>query len=133
MLYNIPISCARSATGRRSTLTNLKASNLISTMLLSQANNGASGKAATKIVMKPNCMTENIHNDDSQVNTCTIDHKLLFVILTKVFQEIIKVHTISLLLEFCVNIAVITYMFIAIYYSLLVVLQVINTTGRKVW
>ena len=55
------MSWERSATGRRSTLTNLKASNLISTMLLSQANNGASGKAATKIVMKPNCMTENVY------------------------------------------------------------------------
>ena len=61
-IYSIPISCDRSAIGRRSTVINLKASNLISTMLLSQANNGASGKAATKIVMKPNCMTENTHN-----------------------------------------------------------------------
>jgi len=58
-MYNLPMSWARSATGRCSTLTNLKASNLISIMLLSQANNGASGKAATKIVMKPNCITEN--------------------------------------------------------------------------
>ena len=61
MIHDLPISWARSATGRRSTLTNLKASNLISMMLLSQANNGASGKAATKMVMKPNCMTENMH------------------------------------------------------------------------
>ena len=51
------MSWALSATGRRNTLTNLKASNLISTILLSQANNGARGNAATKIVMKPNCIT----------------------------------------------------------------------------
>ena len=64
-MQNLPISCALSATGRRSTLTNLNASSLISMTLLSQANNGASGKAATKIVMKPNCMTDNteqLHN-----------------------------------------------------------------------
>ena len=57
-MINIPISWERSATGRRSTLINLKASNLISMMLFSQANNGASGKAATKMVMKPNCITK---------------------------------------------------------------------------
>ena len=39
--------------------TNFCASNLISTQLFSNANKGASGKAATKSVMKPNCKTEN--------------------------------------------------------------------------
>ena len=38
--------------------TSLLASNRISIQLFSKANNGARGKAATKIVMKPNCSTK---------------------------------------------------------------------------
>ena len=43
--------------GRRRTLTYLCASSLISIQLLSSANRGASGKAATKIVTNPYWMT----------------------------------------------------------------------------
>ena len=39
--------------------TSLFASSRISTQLFSKANNGAIGKAATKIVIKPNCKTKN--------------------------------------------------------------------------
>ncbi|KAH3784076.1 hypothetical protein DPMN_162027 [Dreissena polymorpha] len=52
-----PMSCARSATGLRVSLTNFWASSRISTQLLRRANKGANGKAATKIVMNPNCKT----------------------------------------------------------------------------
>ena len=52
-----PMSWARSATGRRVSHTNFWASMRISSQLLRSANNGASGNAATKIVMKPNCNT----------------------------------------------------------------------------
>ena len=53
-----PIPCARSATGLRKFTKKLIASMRSSTMLLMSANNGASGKAATNIVTKPNWMTE---------------------------------------------------------------------------
>lgn len=53
----MPTSCARSATGRRRSRTNLRASRRISTQLLSSAKSGASGHAATKMVTKPNCST----------------------------------------------------------------------------
>ena len=53
-----PMSWARSATGLLVSQTNFWASSLISTQLFSKANKGASGKAATNIVIKPNCNTE---------------------------------------------------------------------------
>lgn len=49
-----PIPCDRSATGLRKFTTKLIASMRSSRMLLMSANNGASGKAATNIVTKPN-------------------------------------------------------------------------------
>jgi len=52
-----PMFWARSATGRRVSQISLRASNRISIQLLSRANRGASGKAATNIVMNPNCKT----------------------------------------------------------------------------
>ena len=55
--YHIPISCDRVAVGRCSCVTNLLASERISMTLFSKANTGARGKAATKIVTKPNCNT----------------------------------------------------------------------------
>ena len=58
ILNQTPISWALSATGRRVSQTNLWASNRISTQLFRRANRGANGKAATNIVMKPNCSTE---------------------------------------------------------------------------
>lgn len=57
ILNQTPISWALSATGRRVSHTNLWASSRISTQLFSRANRGASGKAATNIVIKPNCST----------------------------------------------------------------------------
>ena len=58
ILHQIPMFSARSATALRVSQINFCASNRISTQLLSRAKKGASGKAATKIVMKPNCSTE---------------------------------------------------------------------------
>ena len=57
MLNQMPMSCALSAIGRRTSLMNLSESIRISKMLFAKAKNGARGKAATKIVMNPNCMT----------------------------------------------------------------------------
>lgn len=54
MSYQIPMSCARLAKGRRHCVTILNASRRISIMLLIKANNGARGIADTKIVTKPN-------------------------------------------------------------------------------
>jgi hypothetical protein len=62
ILNHIPIFSALSATARRVSQTNFWASIRISTQLLSRAKNGASGKAATKMVMKPNCKTEIVKN-----------------------------------------------------------------------
>lgn len=53
-LYHIPISFDCAALGLLITVTNLFASDRISIMLLSNANKGANGKAATKSVTKPN-------------------------------------------------------------------------------
>lgn len=53
----IPMSCALSAIGLLTSHTNLSESILISKMLLARAKKGARGKAATKIVMKPNWRT----------------------------------------------------------------------------
>ena len=57
MLNQIPISCALSAIGRRTSQMKLSESMRISKMLLARAKNGARGNAATKMVMKPNCIT----------------------------------------------------------------------------
>lgn len=57
MVNQTPMSWQRWATGRRVSHTNLCASNRISIQLLSSAKSGASGKAATKMVMKPNWRT----------------------------------------------------------------------------
>ena len=56
ILNQIPMSCALCATGRRKSHTILSESMRISKMLLARAKNGARGKAATKIVTKPNWM-----------------------------------------------------------------------------
>ena len=57
ILNQIPMSCARCATGRRRSHTILSESMRISKTLLASAKNGAKGNAATKIVMKPNWRT----------------------------------------------------------------------------
>ena len=57
ILNQMPIFSARSATALRVSQTNFWASRRISTQLLSSAKKGARGKAATKMVMKPNCNT----------------------------------------------------------------------------
>ena len=54
ILNQIPMSCARWATGLLRSHTILSESILISNTLLASAKNGASGNAATKMVMKPN-------------------------------------------------------------------------------
>lgn len=51
--YQAPMSSTRSASGRRDCVTILYASSLISAILLSSANKGANGKAATKSVTNP--------------------------------------------------------------------------------
>lgn len=51
---NSPISLALDAKGLLHWVTNLYASSRISIILLSKARSGASGKAATKIVVNPN-------------------------------------------------------------------------------
>ena len=53
-----------SATALLVSQTNFLASSLISTQLLRRANRGASGKAATKMVMKPNWRTEGKERSD---------------------------------------------------------------------
>ena len=58
ILNQIPISCARSATGLLRSDTILSESMRISKMLFARAKNGARGNAATKIVMNPNWITE---------------------------------------------------------------------------
>lgn len=57
MRYHMPMFVTRCPTGRLYNVTNFLASNLISKMLFSNAKNGASGKAATKIVTNPYCST----------------------------------------------------------------------------
>lgn len=52
-----PMSSTRSASGRRACVTILYASRRISATLLSRANRGASGNAATNSVTKPYCST----------------------------------------------------------------------------
>lgn len=52
-----PMSVALAGIGLLHCVTNLYASSLISIILLSKASKGANGKAATKIVVKPNCRT----------------------------------------------------------------------------
>ena len=52
-----PIFGTLTPTGLLYEHTNFRASNLISKILLSKANRGARGNAATKIVTKPNCKT----------------------------------------------------------------------------
>ena len=64
ILNQIPMFSARSATARRVSHTNFFASSRISTQLLSRANSGARGKAATKMVMKPNWSTEKRQSAD---------------------------------------------------------------------
>ena len=58
ILNQIPIFSALSATARLVAQINFWASNRISNQLLRRAKNGASGKAATKMVMKPNWRTK---------------------------------------------------------------------------
>ena len=58
MVNQTPMSWALSATGLLVSHTNFWASSLISTQLFNKANKGANGKAATNIVINPNCKTE---------------------------------------------------------------------------
>lgn len=51
------MSVARAGRGLLHWVTNLYASNLISMILFNKAKRGARGKAATKMVVKPNCKT----------------------------------------------------------------------------
>ena len=60
IFIHIPIVLTLCATGRLKSVNIFFASNLISMMLFIKANNGAKGKAATKIVTNPNCKTKNI-------------------------------------------------------------------------
>ena len=53
----LPILAVLSARGLRKSVVNLRASNLISMMLLSRQHRGPRGNAATNIVRKPNCNT----------------------------------------------------------------------------
>lgn len=53
----LPMSVARAGRGLLHWVTNLYASNLISIILFNKAKRGARGKAATKMVVKPNCKT----------------------------------------------------------------------------
>ena len=62
----MPMSWARSTTGRRYSITNFWASRRISIQLLMSAKRGARGHAATKMVMKPNWMTEEEEEDEEQ-------------------------------------------------------------------
>ena len=58
ILNQTPMFSALSATALLVSQMNFWASSLISTQLFIKAKRGARGKAATKIVMKPNCSTE---------------------------------------------------------------------------
>lgn len=60
--YQAPMFSTLSARGRRDCVTILKASRRISPILLSRANRGASGKAATNNVTNPYWITENQRN-----------------------------------------------------------------------
>lgn len=63
----IPISCALTASGRRSSVTNFLASNRISITLFKRAKSGARGKEATKSDTKPNWMTAD-RKEETQIN-----------------------------------------------------------------
>jgi len=54
ILYQMPKSCARYAIGLLVSHRSIVESIRISKMLFASAKNGANGKAATKMVMKPN-------------------------------------------------------------------------------
>ena len=58
ILNQIPKSCARCAIGLLFSQSIIVESIRISKMLFARAKNGANGKAATKMVMKPNWITE---------------------------------------------------------------------------
>ena len=62
--YNSHLTSHLSATALLVSQTNFLASSLISTQLLRRANRGARGKAATKMVMKPNWRTEGKERSD---------------------------------------------------------------------
>lgn len=74
----MPMSWARSTTGRRYSVTNFWASKRISTQLLTRAKRGARGQAATKMVMKPNWITdenkEDVQKSLQQLNHIYIKH-----------------------------------------------------------
>lgn len=67
MLYHIPMSSARLATGRRYSQTNLRESIRISAQLLRRAKNGASGKAHTNSVTKPYWITATHQHEELNV------------------------------------------------------------------
>ena len=58
MLNQMPISCALSAIGRRTSQMNLSESILISKMLLAKAKNGASGKEDAKVEHLQNLLVQ---------------------------------------------------------------------------
>lgn len=66
----LPMSLARMATGRRSSVTNFLASSLISMTLLSRAKRGASGNEATNRDTKPNWMTR---REKRRTNVTSLD------------------------------------------------------------
>lgn len=78
----LPMVALREAIGRLSCVVNLSASVRISSMLFIKAKRGASGKAATKIVTKPNWITERstgtCHNHTRTVEHHYISRYLMF-------------------------------------------------------
>lgn len=72
LMFNSPISLAWEGRGRRHWVTNLYASKRISMTLFSSAKRGARGKAATKMVVKPNCRTvkKNIKTQAIRSHSC---------------------------------------------------------------
>ena len=77
ILNQMPMFSALSATARRVSQTNFWASSLISTQLLMRAKRGARGKAATKIVMKPNWSTREIKIISELITLTTYNDKCL--------------------------------------------------------
>ena len=66
-VVNSPMVALRAAMGRRSCVVNLSASVRISSTLFISAKSGASGKAATKIVTKPNWITADVETGENSI------------------------------------------------------------------
>ena len=82
ILNHIPKSCARSAIGLRVSHISLFESIRISKILFASAKNGAKGKAATKMVMKPNWITERENKKLTLILTLILPLLTLILILT---------------------------------------------------